>query len=142
MKPATKSVRGPLVDFRRRADLLDCAALHQHDPVGKRHRLQLVVGDIDGGGLEALVQAGDLDAHVVAQLGIEVGERFIKEEYARRLDHGAGDRHALLLAAGEFGRLAQRGTVPAPSVSATALMRLSISAVPTFMRFRPKAMLS
>ena len=55
----------------------------QHDAVGERHRLDLVVGDVDHGLAEPLVQPLDLGAHLVAQLGIEVGERLVEQEQAR-----------------------------------------------------------
>ena len=45
--------RGLLVDVERIADLLDPAAIHHHQDVGERHRLELVVGDVDRGGLRA-----------------------------------------------------------------------------------------
>src|SRR5258708_24636983 len=35
----------PLVDFARRADLLDMAFVHHRNGVGERQRLALVVGD-------------------------------------------------------------------------------------------------
>ena len=52
MKLATKRFGGPLVDLERRADLLELAVLHHGDAVAHRHRLDLVVGDVDGGGLQ------------------------------------------------------------------------------------------
>ena len=42
------------------------------DPVGQRHRLGLVVRDIDHGDAELLVQARDLDPHLHPQLGVEI----------------------------------------------------------------------
>src|SRR3954454_1537689 len=63
----------PVVQFKGRADLLDDAVMHHHDLVGHGHGLDLVVGDVDGGGFQPLVQFLDLGAHRNAQLGIEVG---------------------------------------------------------------------
>ena len=57
MKPATKRVGRGGIDLDRRADLLDAAAVHDDDAVGERHRLDLVVGDVDGGDAELRVQA-------------------------------------------------------------------------------------
>ena len=47
MKPATKRFAGSLVDLRRRRELLQPPALHHRDAVRHRHRLELVVGDVD-----------------------------------------------------------------------------------------------
>ncbi len=44
------------VDLVGRADLLDAALVHHHDPVGHRQRLLLVVGDHDRGEPEAALQ--------------------------------------------------------------------------------------
>ena len=50
MKPATKLDDRPVVELVGRADLLDPPALHDDDPVGQRHRLDLVVRDVDDRG--------------------------------------------------------------------------------------------
>jgi hypothetical protein len=95
-----------MVDLARGADLLDVARVHHHHPIGERHRFHLVVGDEDRGGGKPAVQAANLDAHLHAQLGIEVGERLVEQEDLRLADHGARHGHALALAAGELGGLA------------------------------------
>jgi len=100
MKPATKRLLG------RRADLLDHPVAQHHDAVGERHSLDLVVGDIDAGGLEGHVQALDLRAHVDAQLGVEIGQRLVEEEELGLAGDGAADGDTLALAAGQFLRLA------------------------------------
>ena len=71
-----------------------------------RHRLDLVVGDVDDGRLEALVEAGDLGAGLDAQLGVEVGERLVHQEDGRLADDRPTERDALALAAGQLLRLA------------------------------------
>ena len=70
-----------------------------HDPVGKRHRLDLVVGDENGGDVQGFLQPLDLDARLVAQLGIEVGKRLVEQEHLRFAHDGAADGDALALAA-------------------------------------------
>ena len=52
MKPATNTIVGLVVELDRRAQLLDMAGAQHDDAVGERHRLDLVVGDIDHGGAE------------------------------------------------------------------------------------------
>ena len=63
----------PGIERRRRVDLLDAPVVHHRDPVGGDHGLALVVGDIDRGDLEGVMQAADLEPHLLAQAGIEVG---------------------------------------------------------------------
>ena len=82
------------------ADLHDHAVLENHDAVGHGHGLDLVVGDIDHGGVgQALVEPGDLHAHLHAQRRIEVGERFVEQEDLGIAHDGAADGDALALAA-------------------------------------------
>ena len=64
-------------------------------------RLLLVVGDVDGRGAVGALQLADLDAHVDAQLGVEVRQRLVEHQQLRLDDQRAGKRHALLLAARE-----------------------------------------
>ena len=99
-------VGGPAVELHRLADLLDPAVLHDHDAVAQRHRLDLVVGDVDGRRLQPIVQLLELDAHLHAQLGVEVGQRLVEQEHLRVADDGPADRDALALAARELARLA------------------------------------
>ena len=101
--------RRALEEVERRALLLDQPVAHQHDPVGERHRLDLVVGDVDHRRGDLLVQPLDLAAHLVAELGVEVGERLVEQEDARAAHDGAADGDALALAAGELARDSGRG---------------------------------
>ena len=52
------------------------------------------------------MQFANLAAHLGTQLGIQVGKRFIKQEYLRLTHNRAPHRHALTLAAGEILRQA------------------------------------
>ena len=52
------------------------------------------------------MQAGDLDTRIDTQRGIEIGQRFIKQEQVRIAHDRAADGDPLTLAAGQFGRLA------------------------------------
>ena len=69
------------VELLGRADLLDDALVHDHDPVGEGHGLDLVVGDVDHGGAQLLVQPRDLEPDGRAQGGVEVGERLVEQEH-------------------------------------------------------------
>ena len=106
MKPATKRLIGVSYSCLRGADLLEQALAHDGDPLAHRHGLDLVVGDVDHRGPEALVEAGDLGARLDAQLGVEVGQRLVHEEHRGLADDGPAERDALPLAAGELLGLA------------------------------------
>ena len=80
--------------------------VEHHDPVGQRHGLGLVVGDVDHGGVEPVAQPGDLEAHAHPQGGVEVGERLVEQEDLRVADDGPPDGHPLALPAGELARVA------------------------------------
>ena len=87
--------------------VLDQVAFPQDDDaIGERHRLDLVVGDVDDGVSELLVQLLDLDPHLGAQQRIEVGKRLVEKERLGLAHDGAAHSHALALAAGELARLA------------------------------------
>jgi hypothetical protein len=81
------------------AHLFHAALVQHHDFVGQRHRLDLVVRHVDHRGLEVFVQLGELVAHLHAQRGVQVGQRFVEQEDQRLADDGAADRHALALPA-------------------------------------------
>ena len=91
-----------VVDLERVADLLGDAGVHHHDAVGHRQRLFLVVGDVDGGDAELALDRADLVAERDADLGVERRERLVEQQHLRPRGEGAGERHALLLAAGEL----------------------------------------
>ena len=95
-----------VVDLVRRAELLDHALVHHRDLGRHGHRLDLVVGDVDDGALELAVELLDLEPHLGAELGVEVGQRLVEQEQADLLDQRPADRDALALAAGELRRLA------------------------------------
>ncbi len=101
----------PVVELERRADLLDPAVLHHDDLVGHRHRLDLVVRDVDRRRLQALVQRLDLGAHRDPQLGVEVRQRLVEQEDLRVAHDRAPHRDALALPARELARVAMQVVV-------------------------------
>ena len=52
------------------------------------------------------MQVGQFGAHLHAQLGVEIAERLVEQEGRGMADHGAAQRHALLLAARELAGFA------------------------------------
>ena len=65
------------------------------------------MGDVDDRGVEVLVEALQLRAHLHAELGVEVRERLVHQECARIAHQRPPERHALLLAARKLARLAR-----------------------------------
>jgi hypothetical protein len=99
-----EQIGGIVVDFRRRADLLQDAILEDDDLGRQRHRLDLVMGDVDDGGTGVLVQRLDFGTHLDAQFGIEIGERLVEQEDARLAHQRPAHGDALALAAGQLAR--------------------------------------
>ena len=61
---------------------------------------------VDARDAEALLELPDVDAHLLAELRVEVRERFVEEEDGRLHHDGARKRHPLLLPSGELAWLA------------------------------------
>ena len=74
--------------------------------VGERQRLFLIVRDEDRGEAEPRLQQLQFDAHALAQIRVEIGQRLVEQHHARLVHQRARQRHALLLAAGQFRRRA------------------------------------
>jgi len=66
----------------------------------------LIVRDVDDRGTDAAMKALELFAGGGPELGVEVGKRFVEQEYGRLPDDGAGQGDPLTLTAGELARLA------------------------------------
>ena len=88
------------------------------------------------------MQALDLDAHLRAQLGIEVRQRLVEQEYLRIAHDAAAERDTLLLATRQLFRLALQQLVQAKHVGGTVDRRLDLGSPATFLLRRPKARLS
>jgi hypothetical protein len=73
--------------------------VQQHHLVGHAHGLGLVVRDVDDGELQPLLQLAQLAAHLLAQLGVQVGQRLVHQAHRRLRHQRACQRHALLLPA-------------------------------------------
>ena len=74
--------RGPgiLVDLGRRAQLSEPGISHHADPVGHGEGLFLIVGDIDEGGAQLLVQGLELQLHFLPELEIDCPERLVQQQ--------------------------------------------------------------
>ena len=74
---------------------------------GHAHRLFLVVRHHQEGDADALLDAHQLEARLLAQLAVERGQRLVEQQQLRLLDERAGQRDALPLAARELARPAR-----------------------------------
>ena len=88
-----------VIDLDRRADLPDPAVLEDGHAVGDRHRLFLVVRDVDQRLAELALDALQLDTRLLAQPRVERRDRIVHEIGDGIAHQRTGDRHALPLAA-------------------------------------------
>ena len=79
--------------------------MHDADLVGHREGLVLVVGDEDRGRPLALEDFADFERQPLAQADVEVGEGFVEQQQFGARRQRAGQRDALLLAAGKLVRI-------------------------------------
>jgi hypothetical protein len=75
--------------------------LHDGDVVGKRECFLLVVRDVETRQAAFALDAAQFDSQVVTQPGVEVGQRLIEQQHARRHGHRPGQRNALHLSTRE-----------------------------------------
>ncbi len=94
--------RGSFVEHLWRAELLDAALVHDRDRVGHGHRLFLVVRDVDERDPDLLLDALQLELHLLAQLHVERTQRFVEQKHARVVDERSTERDPLLLASREL----------------------------------------
>ena len=99
-------INGVVVQFRGGGHLIQLAGLEQGDLGGHGQCLGLVVGHIDDGGTQFLMEALQLGTHINAQLGVQVGQRLVKQQQLGAGGYGTGDGHPLLLAAGKLRGIA------------------------------------
>ena len=105
-EPADEQVHGTVVERLRIVDLLQLALAHDGDTGPHRHRLDLVVGHVDGRDPEIALELRDLGAGLHAQLRVEVRERLVHQERLRLADDRPTHRDPLSLTARESSRLA------------------------------------
>ena len=105
-EPGHELVHRVVVELAGRGALLQPPAAQHRHPVPHRHRLDLVVGHVDGGDAQPALELGDLAPGLHPELGVEVGQRLVHQEHLRLADDGAAHRDPLPLAARERLRLA------------------------------------
>ena len=80
--------------------LLYHARIQDGDTVAHRHRLHLIVGDIDECRPRRLVQSADLRPRLHPQFGVQIRERLVQQKHLWVAHQRAAQRHPLPLAAG------------------------------------------
>src|SRR5205807_6038321 len=68
-----------LVDLFRGAHLLDASLVEHGDPIAHRERLVLVVGHVDEGDPDRVLDSLELYLHLLAQLQVERPERLVQQ---------------------------------------------------------------
>ena len=87
----------------RRADLAQFSGrIHDGDAIGNGQRDFLIVRDIQDRNAEFLLQRLNLETHFLAQVGVEVVQRFVEQQQAGLGDQRPRQRDTLLLAAGKL----------------------------------------
>src|SRR4029077_14636064 len=90
---------GVCVDFAWCSNLFQCAVAEQSDAIGKRHRLFLIVGDEKKCDADFALERFQFALHLLSEISVEGGERFVEEQELRPVDQSASECNALLLAA-------------------------------------------
>ncbi len=94
--------RGRVEHVTRAARLFDLRVVHHHDLIRQGQRLVLTVGDMDETDPELALQPLQFCPHPHPQERVKRGQRFIQQQDLRVGDQRAGQRHALLLTAGQL----------------------------------------
>ena len=84
------------------SDLFNPSLAHHSDAIRQRHRLLLVMGDVNHRLLTADHQAAQLRPQVLTQLGIQIAHRLIEQINEGVPQQGSGQGDALALAAGQL----------------------------------------
>ena len=83
--------------LHRGTDLFNITVTHDDNPVRQSHRLNLVMGNVDDGILYLMVKLFDLQPHLGAQFGIQIGEGFVKQIDRGTTHNCPSHRHPLPL---------------------------------------------
>ena len=100
-KACNKFIGRIVIQILGRIHLLHNAVLHNDNAAGHRHGFSLVVSNINEGCLQSLMQLGDLSTHGNTQLGVQVGQRFVKQENFGLTNDCAAESNTLALTAGQ-----------------------------------------
>jgi hypothetical protein len=93
---------GLAVELVRRAELFQAALVQERHTVAEVERLLLLVRDQQGGDADPPQGRRELAPGALTQRRVEVRQRLVEQQHARLRREGAGERHALLLPAGDL----------------------------------------
>ena len=91
-----------LIDLTSGADLLDAAVVEHRQPIAQCQCLVLIVGDDHERDADLALDGLEFDLHLLAQLEVERAERLVEQQNPGPADQCAGQRHPLLLSAGQL----------------------------------------
>src|SRR4029077_19413585 len=121
-KPRARSVvNGPGL-----SDLQNPPMLHDGDPVGQYERFLLIVGHVNCGGAQLLMNPPKLHLHFASELRIEVAEGFVQKEHLWFYDDGPAERNSLLLSPRELTREASAEAGQAHQVQRRVYLALNL----------------
>ena len=103
-EPGHEDVHRIVVDPVRRVVLLQLSVRKYRDAIAERHRLNLIMGDVNRRYAQSGMESPEFRAHLHAKLGVQIGQGFVEEERLRVTNNGAAHRDALSLAAGKLLR--------------------------------------
>ena len=84
------------------SNLLHSAVGHHGDAVGHRECFLLVVGHVQEGDADLLLECLQLDLERFPELGVQGTEGLVQEQHGGIQDEGPGQGHSLLLTSGEL----------------------------------------
>ncbi len=87
-------------------DLGDTTGLHHHHPIADRQGFGLIMGDHQRGNADFVLNAADLELHLFAQVGVQVGQRLVEQQHWRLDYQCAGQCDPLALTTGQLARVA------------------------------------
>ena len=97
-----EAVDGPLVHNVRGSHLLYGTEVEDHDPVGHGEGFALVMGNVDDGDAEPVVEVLQLDLHLLPELEVQGAKGLVQEQNVGFIDKGPGQSNALLLTTTEL----------------------------------------
>ena len=104
-KSCYEQVAWLIIQVLRRIYLLHDTVFHNDDSCTKSHSFCLVMGYVNDGSAQVLMQFGDLNTHLNSQFCIQIGKRFVHQEYFRITDDGTSHGNTLSLTTGKSVRL-------------------------------------
>ena len=93
------------IDFVRRTDLLYNAGTHNNYAVAHCHCFALIMGYINNGNAQFLLNSKDFKTHGFTQFSIQVGQRLIQQQQSGLSYQSARQSYTLLLTAGQLMRI-------------------------------------